>query len=66
MSRFLGRLAGGTVEKEMLMQILVESFETKTDKQYSKLILEIKRGDKTEKEAIPVQIYPGANTVVLN
>ena len=66
MSRFLGRLAGGTVEKEMLMQILVESFETKTDNHYSKLLLEIKRGDKTEKEAIPVQIYPGENIVVLN
>lgn len=66
MSRFLNRLAGGTIEKEMLMQILVESFETKTTKNYSKLMMEIVRGDKKEKETIPVQIYPGENKVVLN
>ena len=66
MSRFLSRMAGGTVEKEMLMQILVESFETKTTKKYSKLFLEIARGDKKEKETIPVSIQPGESKVILN
>jgi hypothetical protein len=35
-------------------------------KAYSKLVMEIVRGDKKEKEVIPVQIYPGENLAVVN
>ena len=38
MAKFLSRMAGNTLEKEMLLQVIVESVETrKNPTEYSKL-----------------------------
>lgn len=48
MAKFLSRMAGGTVEKEMMVQIIVETLELQSHKKYEKVSIEVSRGDKKE------------------
>ena len=66
MAKFLSRMAGSTIEKEMLLQVIVESVETrKNPTEYSKLQFVLKRGDKKDTENTDVTIPAGDSFTVV-
>lgn len=57
MAKFLSRVTGGTVEKKMLLQVIVEAVETRGNPtEYSKIAVVLKRGDDKQTEAVDVGI----------
>jgi len=66
MAKFLKRLAGGYVEKELLMQITLDKLQCVSKQAYLKLFIEFKRGDKVERTECPVQLAAGETSTQIN
>lgn len=59
-------MTGGTVEKELIMQIIVESFSAVNSRAYTNLTLEVKRGDKRDKQSMQVEIPSGDSLTLID
>ena len=66
MAKFLKKLAGGYVDKELLIQITVDKLQCFSKQSYLKLFIEFKRGDKVERTECPVQIAAGETNTPIN
>ena len=66
MAKFLKKLAGGYVDKELLIQITVDKLQCFSKQSYLKLFIEFKRGDKVERTECPVQIAAGETSTSIN